>query len=212
VLLLAAAQPADDCGRYRDGDLQPCEFERYERADILNAAGRPPARNVAADVIRFSTRPSLGGRAVVVEIAGRADGSAEVRLYTLYGHPAGSWEVRRSARLALPAADYRRLASAVDTAIANRVLPPEDVNEQIICMDGLGSLTERVHDGRVLSLVGECPPANTANHPNQVIAAAVQDVLCRLHDPASRRAYWNGRRCFEPLVTMAQWQARAERH
>jgi hypothetical protein len=147
---------------------------------------------------------------VVVEMAGRADGSANVRLYTLYGHPEGGWQVQRSARFALPAADYQRLSAQVDAAIATRVLPPSDVDEQIVCMDGPGSLTERVHAGTVLSLIGFCPPTITAHHPNQVIEAAVQDMLCRRHDPASRRAYW-GRRCFERLLTMAQWQARAER-
>lgn len=90
----------------------------------------------------------------------------------------------------------------MDAAIANRVLPPTDDNERIVCMDGPGYLTERVRHGEVQSLTGFCPPNQQDPHSNEVIATLIRDMLCRRHDPASDRHYWSGRRCYMPPVTM----------
>lgn len=208
AVLLAAGQSADaDCGRYRspDEELQSCEFRRDEHADILDAAGRPSARDLGAEVIRFSTRPELGDRGLVVEVVGAAMGGGQVRVITFRGHPRTSWRLERSRRFTLPAASYRELADAVDAAIANRVLPPaerEDQETRIVCMDGPGYLTERVRNGVVHSLTGFCPPTQHNPHPNEVIATLIRDMLCRRHDPAANRAYWDGRHCYAPPWTM----------
>ena len=46
--MLAAAQPANDCARYRDDDLQPCEFRRYEQADVLDDGDARRLQDAAA--------------------------------------------------------------------------------------------------------------------------------------------------------------------
>jgi hypothetical protein len=206
--LLAAAQPAEPwCGRSRspDEELQPCEVRRYDRADILDAAQRPSVRGLGADVIRFSLGPSLGGHGLIVEIVGDGTVGAEVRVFTLWGHPRDSWRVETSRRFALSPGRFRQLAASVDAAITHRVLPPperEDQQTRIVCMDGPGYLTERVRDGTVSSLTGFCPPNQRDPHPNEVIATLIRNMLCRRHDPAADRAYWGNRRCYAPPVTM----------
>lgn len=214
MLLLAAAQPAADCGRYRspEHELQPCEFQRDARADILDAARRPPAARLGPEAIRFSTRPELYGRAVVVEIVHPARGVADVRLFTFNGAPRVGWEREDEDHLTLSDAEYRQLASQVDVALADHHPPAVEPsnNESIVCMDGPGFLTERVRSGVVRSLVGSCPPDMTSLHANRIVAAAIQDMLCRQHAEEAERRYWDGRRCFEQQLTMAEWQARAE--
>lgn len=206
--LLAIGQTvAPDCGRYRapDEELRPCEFQRDRTADILDAAGRPPAPGLGAEVIRFSSRPSLGGRGLIVEIVGDADGGGNVRLFTLTGHPRESWRLESSRGFVLAPDSYRKLALDVDAAIANRVLPPAETGDRetrIVCMDGPGYLTEQVRRGTVLSLTGFCPPNQRDPHPNEVIATLIRNMLCRRHDPVANRAYWYGRRCYAPPRTM----------
>jgi hypothetical protein len=156
-------------------------------------------------VIRFSRSPSLGGRGLIVEVVGDAAGGAEVRVIALWGHPSDSWRVERSRRFVLPPERFRQLASAVDAAIENRVLPPperEGQETRIVCMDGPGYLTERVRNGAALSLTGFCPPNQTDPHPNEVVATLIRDMLCRRRDSAANRAYWSGRRCYAPPITM----------
>jgi hypothetical protein len=147
---------------------------------------------------------------LVVEIVPRIRGRADVRLFTFTGHPRLGWEHRGESRLGLTAAEYRRLAGQVDAALAAYREPEVEPSngESIVCTDGPGYLTERVRHGAVVTLVGSCPPAMTANHSNIAIASALQDLLCRHRARASGRIYWNGRRCFEAQLTMAQWQAR----
>lgn len=208
MLLLAAAQPAVPwCGHNRlpDQELQPCEFRRDDSPNILDTARRPAARGLGAEVIRFSRQPSLGGRALIVEIIGGADGAGQVRVFTLWGHPRDAWRLETSRHFALPPERYRQLIVAVDAAIDRRVLPPPDREDQetrIVCMDGPGYLTERVRNGVPLSLTGFCPPNQTDPHPNEVIATLIRDMLCRRRDPAADRRYWSNRRCYAPPVTM----------
>jgi len=182
--------------------LQPCEYERGSATSVLDGARRPPARGLGAEVIRFSGQPSLGGRAFIVEIVGGADGTGQVRVFTLSGHPRDPWRLEASRHFAFTPERFRQLAGAVDAAIANRVLPPTEDNEQIVCMDGPGYLTERVTHGEVQSLTGFCPPNQRDPHPNEVIATLIRDMLCRHHDLAADRIYWGGRRCHAPPVTM----------
>jgi hypothetical protein len=148
----------------------------------------------------------------VVEIVRPGRGHANVRIFTFIGHPQTRWEPQDEDRLLLTATQYRQLAAQVDAAFAHHGPPVADPGsgETVVCMDGPGYLTERVHDGVVRSLVGSCPPSMTALHANTIIAAAIQDIFCRQQEPAADRAFW-GRRCFEPLLTLAESQAQAER-
>lgn len=192
--------------------MQACEFQRDERADILAAAHRPAAAGLGPEAIRFSTRPELGSRAVVVEIVRPARDAANVRIFTLIGHPRTGWEAEGEEHLTLSGPEYRHLAAEVDAAVAGYGAPVVEPGrgETIVCTDGPGFLTERVHNGTVRSMVGACPPSMTTLHANRIIAAAIQDMLCRQHIEAAERTYWSGRRCFEPQLTMAQWQTRGE--
>jgi hypothetical protein len=144
----------------------------------------------------------LGGRALVVEGVLGGSGGGQVQVFMLFGHPRESWRLEGAHRFTLSSAEMRQLAAAVDRAIADRVTPPGDPEEQILCMDGPGYLTERVSNGAVLNLVGQCPQNQRDPHPNEVIATLIRDMLCRRHDPAADRRYWQGRRCFTPPFTM----------
>jgi hypothetical protein len=203
-----------DCGRYRspDAQLQACEFQRDEQADILDAARRPPAGRLGSQAIRFSTRPEAGFRALVVEIAHPGRSAADVRIFTFTGHARLGWEPEDEDHLTLSDVEYRQLAAQIDLTLATYGPPIEEfgIGDGIVCMDGPGFLTERVQGGTVRTLVGSCPPSMTMLHANSIIAAAIQDMLCRQHNEAAERVYWSGRRCFEPQLTMAQWQARGD--
>jgi hypothetical protein len=184
--LLLAAQPAEpDCGRYRSGsELQPCEFEHDDRADILEAAQRPLVLALGADVVRFSTRPQLGGDAAVIEIVGNRHGGAVVRIFTFVGHWRTSWEPVAIRSFQLSSAEYRRLANRVDDALARyrpsvEVQNEDGTREAIVCTDGPGYLTERVRDGRVTTLVGFCPPVGDEEHSNRRIADVMMAMICR---------------------------------
>lgn len=186
-----AAEPEqNDCGRYRDGpELQSCEFRRDAQADILDAAGRPPARSLGREAIRFSTRPQLGGWATVVEIVPGRGGRVEGRLFLLYGHWRTSWRPQDTRRFTLSVSDYRRLAHEVDAALA-RWHPSVVVDlgdgrsETVVCTDGPGYLTERVREGEVVTLVGQCSPSDGEDHANRVIARLIRTEICR-HLPSN---------------------------
>lgn len=207
AIAILAGQPADDCGRYRRFDLQPCEVRRDRRADILNAARRPLARSLGREVIRVSRQPALGGHGLVVELVGNEAGGATVRIFGFYGHPRTSWRRTGMHRFILPSEQYRQLADSVDRAMVHNVPPRLAQGEVVVCTDGPGLLTERVRDGAVRSLGGSCPLSVHAEHPNRVIEAAVQDMLCRRGTSMAEPAYWSGRRCFASLRTMVQRDA-----
>ena len=133
-------------------------------------------------------------------------------MFSFTGHLRMGWDPDDRNTFIIPAAAYRQLAGQVDAAMADYRQPVvnPDNGEMIVCTDGPGSLTERVRGGVITSLTGTCPPSATALHPNRVIAAAMQDMLCRRLRQAARRTYWSGRRCFERLETIAEYQANAE--
>jgi len=187
-----------ECGRRRDqAELQPCAFVRDEQADILDAAGRPPAEALGPEAIRFSSRPQLGGRAAVAEIVRLPSGAAEVRLSTLSGHWRTGWDMQATQRFALTAVEYRRLAAQVDEALAayRPPVPNADNGEAIVCTDGPGFLTERVRAGHIVTLTGQCPPTLNERHPNDTIAASIDALLCRKIGRALRTGPFNQRRC-----------------
>ncbi|HEY0012899.1 MAG TPA: hypothetical protein VGB79_08620 [Allosphingosinicella sp.] len=152
---------------------------------------------LGSEAIRFSSRPSLGGRAVVAEILLLPSGEAELRLFRLSGHWRTRWDMKGAQTFSLPPPEYRRLAGQVDAAIA-AYRPPyvdPDNGEFIICTDGPGFLTERLRAGQVTTLVGQCPPKHGVLHPNRTIAASIDAVLCTHVRPAIRRGPFGAARC-----------------
>lgn len=77
-------------------------------------------------------------------------------------------------------------------------------DEVWLCADGPGLLTERVREGSVVSLSGFCGGDVDREHANLLIEAAVQDMLCRQRDSASRPQNWGRRHCYAPVGNMAQ--------
>jgi hypothetical protein len=124
-------------------------------------------------------------------------GDAEVRLFSLAGHWRTRWDLQGTQRFTLSAADYRRLAAQVDAALAAYRSPVRDPHngEFIVCTDGPGSLAERVRDGRVVTLTGQCPPTTNALHPNRRIAVLLDALLCRNLGPTLRTGPFGERRC-----------------
>lgn len=157
--------------------MRRCELQRTEH-DVLAILRRPEAQALGRDAIRFSTQPSLGGRAIVVEAVGRTDGSADVRIFWAYGHPYSGWDAEGSERVRLPAAAYRRLTASVDASLSSARSIDVDTDNTIVCTDGPEFLTERVRGGEVETLAGFCPIDEHNLHPNEHIAAAMLSLAC----------------------------------
>lgn len=157
---------------------------------MLDSLHRPPASALGRDAIRFSDQPSLGGLAFVVELTPNKAGGGAGRAVWLDGHPRIGWDFEGSARFTLSAAAYRRVAGAVDLALARYRSPQfDDETDRFVCMDGPEALTERVRDGRVVTLAGFCPVSESEPHPNEVIAAIMLSFACpyaMAHDPSDR--------------------------
>lgn len=133
--------------------------------DLIRQAG---FGGLAPDAVRFSSQPSLGGPAQVVE-AYLTPGAAEaqVRVVQAVGDPRTGWTVTGDGAYAIPAERYRRLADAFDMALASKPDP------LIVCADGPGHLAERSKDGRLTSMSGGCEPDN----PNTRLAAEVANFV-----------------------------------
>ena len=177
-MLLAQEQVPADCRRVRsDPEFQACEVERKPH-DVLNSARRPPAGKLGSDAIRFSMQPSLGGQAFIVEVVENRSG-ARVTIFRLSGHPYAGWEEEGEATSNLSPSGYRRLAAVVDHWLAVAASPPQAKEGEVyVCMDGPENLTERVRNGRVVTLSGFCPPNDHELHPNEHIAAALLSLAC----------------------------------
>jgi len=184
ALLLAAQPIALDCRRWRSGgDLQSCPLERRSH-DVLDAADRPELQRLGRNAIRFSTMPSLGGTAAIVEIVD--DGRARLvgRVYVLVGHPYLGWDVADDQMFSLSRREYAQLVAGVDWAFAEYPrlvahLDRSETAEMIVCTDGPGFLTERVVQGRVATLAGDCPLTEESEHPNRRVVALLTDLVCR---------------------------------
>lgn len=176
---MAAQADTPDCGRGRSGpELQPCEIERSEH-DVLDSGRRPIASALGRDAIRFSTQPALGGRAVIVEITGRGARPAAVRVSWFDGHPRLGWTQEGSAESSLSPRSYAALSAYVDRRLQSYRPPDAHGGEEIVtCTDGPGQVTERVRNGRVVTLSGFCPPFGLERHPNAAIAAAMLSIAC----------------------------------
>lgn len=127
-------------------------------------------------------QPSLGGRAFVVEaVRNRSGSAADVRIFELNGHLYYGWDEEDRTVSHLSADAYRRLAAIVDHYLAVAETPPpppKEDEEGLVCMDGPENLTERVREGRVVTLSGFCPPNEHELHPNEHIAASMLSLAC----------------------------------
>lgn len=157
-------------------ELQACEVERTPH-DVLNSASRPVAQQLGTDAIRFSTQPSLGGRAFIVE-AVKGDGEAHVRAFWLIGHPYEGWMREGSTSFDLPTASYDRLAWVVDRFLAANLPSRTAGSVMLVCLDGPEDLTERVRDGTIVTLAGSCPLNEHELHPNTHIKATMMSLIC----------------------------------
>jgi hypothetical protein len=145
---------------------------------VLDSLHRPPAAALGRDAIRFSEQPSLGGLAFVVELTPDKAGGGAGRAAWLDGHPRIGWDFEGSARFTLTPAAYRRVVDALDRALA-RYRSPETHDESLfVCTDGPEALTERVREGRVVTLAGFCPVSESEPNPNEDIAAILLGFAC----------------------------------
>ena len=189
ALLLAAQPVMPDCRRWRSGsDLQHCPLDR-DSHDVLSAVPRPALQQLGRDAIRFSTMPSLGGTAAIVEVADSDRARLQARFYELDGQFLIGWTVEGSQIFSLSRREYLSLAADVDAALAGYrdPVPDPDNGETIVCTDGPGFLTERIIEGRVTTLAGDCPPTEQTAHPNTRIVALFVALVCRHlgHEAAS---------------------------
>ena len=163
--------------------MLPCELERGHN-EILDAAHRPSLRALGDDAIRFSSMPSLGGTAAIVEFVRGRRAWTYARTVALSGHPLFGWTVDERRMFSLSRREYDALAAGVDAALASyRPSTPVDLGngttETIVCTDGPGFLTERVAAGAVATLAGSCPPERDRQHANRLVAALVVRIVCR---------------------------------
>jgi hypothetical protein len=176
-LAAAIACEPGDAGRARSEDVCEGEFERGEH-ELLDDARSPPMGALGPDAIRFSSAPSLGGDALVIQIVPKGRSPATVKAVGLRGHPRYGWSIEDRLSFSLSPSAYRRLAARVDAELAKPVIT-EFVDGQgeevmMVCMDGPGFVTERATGGRTFNLEGSCGES----HPNDVIAQLMFGLLC----------------------------------
>jgi hypothetical protein len=144
----------------------------------LTAAGRPPAGALGSDAIRFWTQPALGGTATIVEIVRDSAGRGRARILWAWGHAAFGWRIEGTATRRLSASDYRRLTAYVDGMLESDEHIRSTGDWIVACTDGLQPLTERVREGRVETLGGQCL-GDDEPHPNRRIGAVMLSLACR---------------------------------
>ncbi len=151
----------------------------------LRAIHARPLTDIGDDVIRFSTGPALGGLASVIEIhrsdAKRASGD----VYFLAGHNARGWERQGQLKWFMSSADYDKLASAVDAALAKGdpgMLPKTKEGDILLCTDGPGYLSERRLNRKTHWLSGFC-----GDNPNNDIASLMGQALTTYLNRFTRR-------------------------
>jgi hypothetical protein len=121
-------------------------------------------------------QPSLGGRAVIVEVTSGGNRSAAVRLFWFDGHPRVGWSSEGSAQSSLSSRSYARLTAVVDRLLSS--YRNEQGDEMVVCTDGPEQVTERVRDGVVVTLSGFCPWFGNERHPNAAIAGVMLSLAC----------------------------------
>jgi hypothetical protein len=161
-------------------DVGTGEFVRD--VDVLSATKAQPMNEVGEDAIRFSTTPSLGGPAWIIELhadkRGRALGSVTFLYWVRDEAPLNVGTLQ----VGLSDAQYAKLAAQVDWLMHQPEPQPQTCGGRClinICTDGAGLLTERRHDGVTTWMSGDC-----GNHPNnridRLMRAAVWRNFCEL--------------------------------
>lgn len=162
VALLCAAVPAP-------ADSGEGAYPR-QRGDAVWAFG--PLERLGDSAVRFSSAPALGGRGVVVELAGQPDGTAKGDVTFVHGHPFRGWKRGEPLPLVLGAQPWTSLRAAMEQTLARPEPSPGDGDDLVICTDGPGYVTEWRSDGRSRWLSGFC-----GDHPNRKIANLFNDLL-----------------------------------
>jgi hypothetical protein len=168
-------------------DVGSGEVERG--VDVLSATHARPMSEVGDDAIRFSTTPSLGGRAWIVEWRGDergrgATGSITFLYWTRDGAPLNVGTVQ----IGLSKEEYSALATEVDRLMRSPEPKPQTCENGHclidVCTDGPGYLIERRHGGSTTWMSGDC-----GDHPNNRIAklmlSSAWTDLCRYHPATS---------------------------
>jgi hypothetical protein len=102
-----------------------------------------------------------------------------VRVSWFDGHPRLGWTQEGLAESSLSPRTYAALSAFVDRRLDSYQSPDAQGEEEIVvCTDGPGQATERVRNGRVVTLTGFCPGFGPERHPNAAIAAAMLSVAC----------------------------------
>ena len=121
--------------------------------------------------------PALGGTGLIVEAVPQSARTARFTLTVLDGHSGLGWKVVRRRSGHITASQYRRLAALADREMRRAREDAPTKGAIILCSDGPGYRTERVHDATVLALYGFCPVGPAAGHPNVIIACAIQTLV-----------------------------------
>jgi hypothetical protein len=140
--------------------------------------------HIGADAVRFSATPSLGGRAIIIEL--HAEGAQAVGSATFFGgHPSvGNWEQLGFLRLNISAQEFSSLIRQIDTLVTagEPNTASARLEDIVICTDGSRLTTELSHGGVVRWLTGR---TCGAPHPNDAIAdilgPIVETEMARYH-------------------------------
>jgi hypothetical protein len=124
MTLLIVAAPEAECRRHSTDDLCRGELRR-ESHDVLDAANRPPIRELGSDAIRVSSTPALGGEATIVEAVRSPRGNAIVAVYALYGHPRLGWRVKQERQFRISAGAYRSSPPLKAHSAGRAILPTQ---------------------------------------------------------------------------------------
>lgn len=129
--------------------------------------------DLGGDAFRFSSQPALGGRGFVFELVKR-ESVATVTITWARGHPGYGWERTRRRSVTITHEEFDWIMSSVDALLADgqpsQVYVDADEQEIIVlCTDGPGYRSERVHENTVTWLTGFCGVPDHP-HPNTRIA------------------------------------------
>lgn len=181
----AAAQSAEaDEDRAPATPMARCLAEITERTPAENAPLATPAsfatcfqpsevRDPGDVMLRFSSRPALGGVGYEVSIRPYDGEVAAVRVVIVDGHPGTGWIEMLSAYSDIPREQFDRLRMSFEAAlsappIASRSVDSDGKEVIIVCTDGPGYLAEVIEASGTRALEGFC-----GDHPNRRLAEEI---------------------------------------
>ena len=181
----AAAQAGEaDEDRAPATPMTRCLAEIAERTTSENAPLAKPAsfakcfepsvvRDPGDVMLRFSSRPALGGVGYEVSIRPYDGEVAAVRVVIVDGHPGTGWIEMLNAYSDIPRAQFERLRASFEAAlsappIASRSVDRDGREVIIVCTDGPGYLAEVIEASGTRALEGFC-----GDHPNRRLAEEI---------------------------------------